>query len=120
MDRTKTNDALLAEATRQNKGKQIKLLSEYYEKQREKLTGHLLRLVDGEIEKYCTFKDMVPLPYLNPIGRVGKPRLNSMEEGYRNIWRKYWEETGEEEPEMDTADRSHVQAINLLAHMRYF
>ena len=85
--------------------------------------GHLLRETDENFDKSSTLAPDIPHPRLNPIRRVGAPRHNWITETMNQIWEEHTQEIvqlGEPETVFDKTKRSHIQAINVLAHTRQF
>ena len=74
VNRANTNTKVIEKAQDcQKDGKTIKLFSEYYQHQRGKLIGHLIRQCDDDKEKFAAFQPEVPYPKKKPNRRVGKP-----------------------------------------------
>ena len=97
-------------------GKDFKLFSETYQEKRIKYLGHLLRQIDEEPEKFTTVHQNIPLPFTNPIRRVGAPRVNWTEEVMKLAWKTIYEDMEETDEDLDTSNPSQIQALNLAAH----
>ena len=98
----------------------MKLFSEYYLTQKVKLLGHVLRCCDTEPDKFTTLQSDTPYPRLNPVQRIGQPKLNWAHESMKTAW-KWTKDTFEEsDDDFDFTSRQHVQTLNIAAHVHCF
>ena len=123
VNRANTNKKVMETASKEMGKKPLPPFGEQYQQQKVKLMGHLLRQCDDEHEKYTTLRGDIPNPKLNPNRRTGQPRQNWAEETLKQIWNQCEEvrrDMNVEENILDSTKESHMQTINLLAHLREF
>ena len=82
--------------------------------------GHILRQTDDEPEKATTLCPSIPFPQTNKVLRVGKPRLNWIEETMKLAWTKTHVDMGETDDTMNVNNRGHIQTLNIAAYARLF
>ena len=118
IDRTHTNEFVFNQGQAQMKaGKTLKSFSESYQEKRMKYMGHLLRQTDDAPEKFATLHTHTPFPQINPIRRVGAPRINWAEETMKMAWKTIYEQMEENQQEMDISNSLHINTLALAAHI---
>jgi hypothetical protein len=88
-DRTHTNDHVLKEAskTAYPKGdKQIRRFSEFHEKRKIKLLGHIIRAPNNDPLRQVTFKDNTAERPERGTLRVGRPKQNWIKATKEAVW----------------------------------
>ena len=90
-NRDHTNKHLIEEATKAaypNKPwKKIKLFSQFYQERKIKLMGHIIRASNSDPLRSVTFQPdtITPIP-LDSKRRVGRPKIDWIEETKKEIW----------------------------------
>ena len=91
IDREWTNDKV-QEAASMEYGAPVYKFSEYYQKQKFKLLGHIIRLPENDPIKQVTFTKGTTMPRKSEVYRRGKPRgqwaYETMKEAYNCILNK--------------------------------